>query len=78
MKFFENDVTMPDNKPMTNADRIRAMSDEELVKWGKVQIGCGFNSFPCGIVCDGKCESYSDEDCSAKILKWLQQPAEEA
>lgn len=64
-------------KPQTNADRIRAMSDEELYAWAKKQIGCGFDFFPCGIVCDGKCESYSDEDCKAKIMNWLQQPAKE-
>lgn len=32
MKYFGNAVTMPDNKPKTNADRIRAMSDEELAE----------------------------------------------
>lgn len=63
-------------KPKTNADRIRAMSDEELYLWAKKQIGCGFNFFPCGVVCDGKCESFDDETCKAKIMKWLQQPAE--
>lgn len=62
--------------PATNADRIREMSDEELYLWAKKQIGCGFDFFPCGVVCEGKCESYSDEDCKAKIMNWLQQPAE--
>ncbi len=66
----------PDTKPKTNADRIRAMSDEELYIWAKKQIGCGFDFFPCGRVCDGKCESYSEEDCKAKIMEWLKQPAE--
>ena len=63
-------------EPMTNADRIRGMSDEELVAWAKKQIGCGFDYFPCGVVCDGNCETYTDEECRAKIMKWLQQPAE--
>lgn len=63
-------------KPMTNGDRIRAMSDDDIVAWGRVQIGCGFDSFPCGVVCDGKCETYTSEECEAKIKKWLQQPAE--
>lgn len=63
-------------KPMTNADRIRAMSDEELIAWAHNQIGCGLSYFPCGVVCDGECNTYSREDCDAKILKWLQQPAE--
>lgn len=59
----------------SNADRIRSMSDEELVDWARVQIGCGAGFFPCGVVC-GKCETYSSEECKAKILKWLKQPAE--
>ena len=63
--------------PQTNADRIRAMSDEDLYLWAKKQIGCGFDSFPCGVVCDGKCESFDDETCKAKIKAWLKQPAEE-
>ena len=65
------------SEPKTNGDRIRAMTDEELAAWGKVQIGCGFDFFPCGVVCDGKCESYDNETCKAKILKWLQQPVED-
>ena len=65
------------SKPMTNADRIRAMSDEELYLLAKKQIGCGFDFFPCGVVCDGKCESFDDETCKAKIMDWLKQPAEE-
>lgn len=64
-------------KQMTNGDRIRAMSDEQLYLWSIKQIGCGFDFFPCGVVCDGKCESYSDESCKAKIMEWLKQPSEE-
>ena len=63
-------------KPKTNADRIRAMTDDELYLWAKKQIGCGYDFFPCGVVCDGKCESFDDETCKAKIMKWLQQPCE--
>jgi hypothetical protein len=53
------------------------MSDEELYLWAKKQIGFGFDFFPCGVVCDGKCESFDDETCKAKIMEWLKQPAEE-
>lgn len=60
----------------TNADRFRAMSDEELAEWAQIQIACGRGFFPCGSVCDGKCEAYSPEECKEKILKWLKQPAE--
>lgn len=49
----------------TNADRIRAMSDEEL---------CEF--LMCDPVCDQKMSS-GCEDCKKCIMAWLQQPAEE-
>jgi hypothetical protein len=61
----------------SQSDRFRAMSDEELVAWAHKQIGCGFDSFPCGVVCNGKCTTYSDEECKIKIMNWLQQPAED-
>lgn len=74
-KIVEVSLTIvPEMK--TNADRIRAMSNEGLCELARKQIGCGFDFFPCGVVCDGKCESFSDEDCQAKIMKWLQQEAE--
>ena len=56
-------------KPMTNADRIRSMSDEELAEWL-----CSM--FECRI---GKCPAC--EMCSAGdngLIKWLQRPWEEA
>ena len=54
-------------KPMTNADRIRAMSDEELAKIIEHELGCPVT---------GDCEKMS-RDCKACWLDWLQQPAEE-
>lgn len=57
--------------------RQKWMSDEELYLWAKKQIGCGFDFFPCGVVCDGKCESFDDETCKAKIMEWLKQPVED-
>ena len=51
-----------DGKPQTNADRIRAMSDEELAAWAineAPKIGFGYTSSETG------------------LLKWLKQPAEE-
>lgn len=61
----------------TNAERFRAMSDEELAAWARKQIGCGSEFFPCGVVCDGKCNSFDDETCQAKIKEWLKRPADE-
>ena len=54
--------------PLTNADRIRAMSDEELVEFIKhIKVRAAF------------CKAVKDNDafealCSAE---WLQRPAEE-
>lgn len=62
---------------VSNGDRFRAMSDEDIAVWCRAQIGCGFDYFPCGIVCDGKCETYTTEECQAKIIEWLQRPVEE-
>ena len=60
----------PDNKdlyePMTNADRIRAMTDEELAYW----VMCPHDEPPC----DGKPERW---DCMACTLKWLKQNSHE-
>lgn len=51
--------------PVTNADRIRAMSDEEL---------CEF--LMCDVVCDQNI-SPDCKDCEKCVMDWLQQPAEE-
>lgn len=61
-KAEEYNATCP-MKPKTNADRIRAMSDEELVKW--VSDGC-----PPG---EHKCKGVACDDC---WMQWLKQPAE--
>ena len=67
-----------DGKPVTNADRIRSMSDEELAKhladigWDchlcAAHIRLDNEPFLRGEKCDEKC----DEHC----LEWLQQPAD--
>lgn len=61
----------------TNADHIRSMTDEELVDFADVQIGCGADFFLCGSVCSGKCDAYDDKTCREKILAWLKQPYKE-
>lgn len=48
---------------MTNADRIRAMSDEEMTAWVCGQIKCEY----CGFASASGCTLHD----------WLQQPAEE-
>ena len=54
------------NIPQTNADRIRAMSDEELADVVANGVGCVRKAPHC-----------MDDDCTPCIRKWLQQPAEE-
>ena len=56
-------------KPMTNADRIRAMSDEELAE-------CLYQCKFCDI-CEEGCEDCTYHgDCEKRLLDWLQQPPE--
>ena len=52
---------------VTNADRIRAMSDEELAKFVDGKRVCPPTG-ECPEVCD---------DCVACWLEWLQQPSKE-
>ena len=60
-----------DGKPVTNADRIRAMTDEELAD-------CIYQDV-LGVACRIKqernesCSEYMCRDC---LLEWLKQPAE--
>ena len=66
-------------KPMRNADKIRAMSDEEITEF---VCGNGINTL-CDIICGGECNAIAsfkksgDEACKEIVMKWLQQPAEE-
>jgi hypothetical protein len=58
------------HKIVTNADRIRAMSDEELAKL--LLDGCQ------GSKCDEQPQNeYGSVNCFECRMKWLQQPAEE-
>ena len=57
-------------KPYSNADRIRSMSDAQLVQ----MLTIGRGGFSCS-----KCAESEDcsQNCEVQCLKWLQQPAEE-
>ena len=50
---------------VTNADRIRAMNDEELADVVANGVGCVLKAPHC-----------MDVDCTLCILKWLKQPFE--
>ena len=59
--------------PMTNADRIRSMSDEELAEWLTYPV-CAYAD------CYKKCPALPENDrakCDENILEWLQRPAKE-
>ena len=69
----------PEQK-LSNADKIRAMSDEEMAT-KMTQMGL---SRICDIVCGGRdCKAIarqgktSEDMCKEIIMSWLQQPAEE-
>ena len=59
----------PDPVPLTNADRIRAMSDEELADmlW---KTGRNYSA-----VCSDPVVDYNEQ--RENLIDWLQQPAEE-
>lgn len=56
-------------KPMTNADRIRSMTDEELCEFLGEYKFCD--------ICEEGCDSCTyNGDCDKRLLDWLQQPAD--
>ena len=66
-------------KPMTNADRIRAMSDEELSEFltNINPTNCQDCAFSHGWRCQPDRDDYSDfEKCEEGRKRWLKQPAE--
>lgn len=66
-----------ENKVLTHADRIRAMSDEELAEFlcGVYDDdNCGVYQDECGKFINGTIIIDYDEDA---ILEWLKQPVED-
>ena len=67
-------------KVMTNADRIRAMSDKELSEFltNINPTNCQDCAFSHGWHCQPDRDDYSDfEKCEEGRKRWLQQPAEQ-
>ena len=65
---FAEDNNVPCKKPMTNGDRIRSMTDEELAEFilDKRENGTCFNN---------KCYYYDpNKGCDDCTLEWLKQP----
>ena len=70
-KFDPNECAKycTDFEQMTNADYIRAMSDEELCKFLGEYKFCD--------ICEEGCDNCTyNGDCNKRLLEWLQQPAE--
>lgn len=76
-KFYEY-VEKPFMPPMTNADRIRAMSDEELAIFLEY-FGCCHYCSEHERLSDNRwfSDERCDEKCAEHCLEWLKQPAEE-
>ena len=69
---YDGEHRCTDFVPFTNADRIRAMSDEDMAKWIDWLFGrCEW--------CDTDkiaTDDCKDVECAPCILKWLKQPFE--
>lgn len=59
-----------DKKPLTNGDRIRAMTDEELAYWFEWRSLCGHIQIGHEELC------YTRGVCGGCVLNWLKQPCE--
>ena len=64
----------PEQK-LSNADRIRAMSNEKLAILLCRIMDCSICKR--NIQKDGECDNYSADGLSKAVLNWLQRPAEE-
>ena len=66
-----------EQKAMTNADRIRAMTDEELMDmlYCADSLGWCKNLPECYRLLDTE-DGVPEEKCKACLAKWLQKPAE--
>ena len=81
MRCINHGINMSDNavvcnefkgRSQTNADRIRAMTDEELAEFMAKNVGC--NECPFFVTCRS---APQDRECSDRWLDWLQQEVRE-
>jgi len=61
-----------DFRPMTNADHIRSMSDEELAEWMAINTDCFFCKVKNKNIC-----SLDEGTCQEEWMSWLKAPVEE-
>ena len=59
-------------EPITNADRIRNMSDEELAEFMSENTSCYY----CKVQCEDRPNSPTESSCNFRWLDWLQSEAE--
>lgn len=59
-------VFNPCNKPQTNADRIRSMTDEELAELFWIRADCE--------LCPNR-KQYCSDDCKRAWLSWMKEEA---
>ena len=64
-------IDFDERKTQTNAQRIRAMSDEELEDAIRA-ISLGYEPW-----CDHHCKMQGEDDCNRCLRNWLQKPLEE-
>lgn len=57
-------------KPLTNGDRIRAMTDEELAYWMT-------HLHEDGHCLNERCQIFQDKTCEECVVDWLKHPAKE-
>ena len=55
-------------KPMTNADKIRSLNDEELAKFLSETTNCEF----CKVQCDDRHSLPTVDSCKYRFKEWLQ------
>lgn len=70
-EFLETVANMNLPKPKTNADRIRAMTDEELAEWMAINTDCFFCKIKNKNVC-----SLDERTCTEEWRFWLKSPVE--
>ena len=65
-------------QPLSNGDRIRCMSDEQLAEYFATNTDEFCKNLPeCGELLDADMH-IPEEMCKACVLKWLKEPAEES
>lgn len=71
----EHNRAVDNYEPMTNADRIRNMTDEELAEY---IYGVSEGIAEC-VECEEDCDfcEHEDEVCKTRMLKWLQAEVKE-